>query len=220
MKRRVALRGCLAIVAASTLSPHAVADDDRASLEMRLRAIRPDIVRWETRLIETHPRPPKSPKSMIESIGRIGPRTAVRFGDGRVRWYVVSGFRPVAVATRALEYRDAVTASDVTVDERDVIGLGCEAVEIDGERRWRAARRIGRGDALCARVVEPMPDIERNGPVLLSAHSGAVSVSRVLTAAADARAGERVRLRDRATGTTISAIVTGPGAARVSGENP
>jgi flagella basal body P-ring formation protein FlgA len=50
--------------------------------------------------------------------------------------------------------------------------------------------------------------------VTLTTQRGAVRVSRVLTAAADAHAGERVRLRDRASGATLMAIVTGPGHAR------
>jgi hypothetical protein len=50
--------------------------------------------------------------------------------------------------------------------------------------------------------------------VTLTTQRGAIRVSRVLTAAGDARAGERVRLLDRTSGATLMAIVTGPGHAR------
>jgi flagella basal body P-ring formation protein FlgA len=110
-------------------------------------------------------------------------------------------------------------AADAELAERDVVALGCDPMsQIDATRRWRAARRLSAGDSLCTRDIEAVPDVERDRPVTLNARRGAVSASRVLTADSDARFGERVRLRDRASGDIVVAIVTGPGAARLSGE--
>ena len=80
------------------------------------------------------------------------------------------------------------------------------------------ARRLSAGIALCARDIELVPDVERDQPVTVNARRGVVNASRVLTADSDARFGERVRLRDRASGDRVVAIVTGPGAARLSEE--
>ena len=90
--------------------------------------------------------------------------------------------------------------------------------QLDATRRWRAARRLAAGHTLCVRDIEVVPDVERDRPVTLNAQRGVVSASRVLTADSDARLGERVRLRDRASGDFVVAIVTGPGAARLSEE--
>jgi flagella basal body P-ring formation protein FlgA len=204
---------------AATLLATPPAGAVEAALESRLRTAQPEVQRWEIRPVETSA-DVRAPALPIVSIGRIGPRTAVRFADGRVRWYVVAGFRPAPVSTHAVEAGDPVTADAIETAERDLIGLGCEPLAIDETTRWRAARRLAAGEAICAHNVERVPEVERDRPVTLSARHGAVRVSRVFTATTDARAGERVRLHDRATGATVTAIVTGPGTARVSEVTP
>lgn len=186
------------------------------ALEQRLRAERPDVLRWQLRAMsETAP----VSDAAIAGLGRIGARTAVRFADGRVRWYAVIALKPVLVSARGVERGAGFDAEDAELAERDVLSLGCEPVDsLDASRRWRAARRLATGDALCARDIEAVPDVERDQAVTLNARRGAVNASRVLTAASDAQLGERVRLRDRASGAVVVAIVTGPGAARLSEE--
>ena len=88
---------------------------------------------------------------------------------------------------------------------------------VDGNRgsvRLRATRRIARGEALCAGAVQVAPHVERDQPVVLRTERGPISASRVLTATNDANTGERVRLRDPASGATVVAVVTGLGVAR------
>jgi len=186
------------------------------ALEQHLREQRPDVLRWQV-----HPLSETAPAlghAGIAGVGRIGARTAVRFADGRVRWYAVAGVKPVLVSAHAVERGAEFNAEDAQLAERDVFALGCEPVDLDASRRWRAARRFAAGVALCARDIEAVPDVERDQPVTLNARRGAVNVSRVFTAAADAQFGERVRLRDRASGTVVVAIVTGLGSARLSEE--
>jgi flagella basal body P-ring formation protein FlgA len=183
------------------------------ALEQELRARRPDVVRWETQRLGD--RSASHDDAAISSLGHLGPRTPVRLANGRVRWYAVAGIRPVPVAAHAIDSGASVRAEDTVVAERDVIALACTAFEFNAALRWRATRRLASGEALCAGDVERTPEVERDRPVTLSTQRGGVSVSRVLTAAADARAGERVRLRDSSSGATVVAIVTGPGAARV-----
>jgi flagella basal body P-ring formation protein FlgA len=187
------------------------------ALEQRLREQRPDVLRWQVQaLSETAPAPKDA---VIAGVGRIGSRTAVRFMDGRVRWFAIAGMRQVLVSAHGVERGAALNAVDAQLAERDVVALGCDALsQLDTTRRWRAARRLTAGVVLCARDIEVVPEVERDQPVTLNARRGAVNASRVLTADSDARFGERVRLRDRASGDIVIAIVSGPGAARLSEE--
>jgi flagella basal body P-ring formation protein FlgA len=186
------------------------------ALEQRLREQRPDVLRWQVQAMSESAPVPQD--AGIAGVGHIGPRTAVRFADGRVRWYAIAGMKPVLVSVHAVERGAAFAADDAQLAERDVFALGCDPIHLDASRRWRAARRLAAGVALCARDVEAVPDVERDQAVTLNARRGAVNASRVLTANSDAHFGERVRLRDRASGAVIVAIVTGPGAARLSEE--
>jgi len=184
------------------------------ALEARLRAQRPDVIRWEMRVSETRANP-KEGDAAIVRVGHIAPRTAVRFADGRVRWYAVAGFAPVLLSNRIVEAGAALAAADTARAERDVIALGCEPLtHIDSDRRLRVTRRIASGAPLCIDAVQAAPQVERNRPVVLRAQRGPVSASRVLTATRDANTGERIRLRDPASGATVVAVVTGQGVAR------
>jgi flagellar basal body P-ring formation protein FlgA len=139
----------------------------------------------------------------------------VRFEDGHVRWYTVRGFGRVLVSAQARSAGDPLGAADLSSEERDVVALGCAPLtSLDAARSWRAARRLAAGEALCAQSAQPAPDVARGAAVTLSAARGAIQVSRELVAAHDAWTGERVRLRDPATGDVVKALVTGQAAAR------
>jgi flagella basal body P-ring formation protein FlgA len=213
MSRRVRNAGLLAIACLAAASFAGAADTD-AALEQKLRAARPEILRWQTGPMSAAAARARREVEIV-AIGPVAARTPVRFADGHVAWFAVSGFRPVLVSTRRIDAREAVGVQDTALADTDVVSLGCEPlVSFDATQRWRATRRLTTGAPLCANGLEPVPDVERDRPVTLSARRGAVSVSRVFIAATDAHAGERVRLRDRASGATIIAIVTGPGLAR------
>jgi flagella basal body P-ring formation protein FlgA len=193
------------------------ASDPLLSLEQRLREQRPDVVRWEIAPIASS-RSATPETASISAIGRIGARTAVRFSDGRLRWYAVAGFRSVPVSTIALERGAPVRPQLTELAEREVIASSCDLPVLDAESHWRTERRMAAGEALCAHVLEAPPAVQREKPVTLHARRGAVDVSRSLIAAADARVGESVRLRDRVTGDMLTAIVTGPAEAQISKE--
>jgi flagella basal body P-ring formation protein FlgA len=185
---------------------------DASTLEQRLRAARPDVVRWQLRPLDARA---GTRAGDIAAVGRVAARMPVRYADGHVAWFAVAAFKPVLVSAHTLETRAVVTARDATSAERDVLALGCEPLgTLAPNVRWRTTRRLATGEPLCASTVEPAPDVERDAAVTLTAQRGAIRVSRVLTADSDARAGERVRLRDRDSGATLMAIVTGPGHAR------
>jgi flagella basal body P-ring formation protein FlgA len=215
MARVVLILGSTAFVAAWLAWPAAAGT---GALEELLRARRPEITRWEWRSLSKEAAASES--TAIAEVGRVGTRTPVRFADGRVSWYVVAGYRDVLVSSRVVEGGTAVAAADTRPESRDVLTLGCEPLAaLDASQRWRARRRLAAGEVLCDSTVERAPDVQRNHAVTLSAQSDGIQVSRVLTAASDANAGERVRLRDRE-GVTLVGIVTGPGAARVAGDEP
>jgi flagella basal body P-ring formation protein FlgA len=203
-----------ATLAALVFAPpsHAGAD---ASLERALRAQRPDVERWETQPHDAS----LATDSEVVAVGRIGARTAARHRDGRVRWYSVTGYRAVPVITQSVEPGATLDVAVTRVEQREVVADACIPADFAAGGRWRATRRLAANAALCAHDVELAPDVERERPVTLTVERAGVSVSRELTAAADARAGERVRLRDRASGANLIAIVTGPGTARVLQEH-
>ena len=202
-------------LACGALACTASAGGTPGALEQKLHEQRADVIRWETQPLGEQSARPQSDVD-IAVVGRIGPRTPVRYADGRTRWFGVAGFRPVLVLTRSIESGDAVLAADAASAERDVIALACEPVaRLDDASRWRAARRLAKGEALCVGNVEYAPAVERDRPVTLTTQRGDVSASRVLTAATDANAGEVVRLHDPSSGATVVAIVTGPRTARV-----
>lgn len=191
----------------------ATAGDVPAVLDQQLRAAHPEILRWQTEPLDA--RASARGDTGIVAIGRVGARTPVRYADGHVAWFAVAGFRPVLVSAHTLEANTPVDARDTGLEERDVLSLGCEPVaSLDTHVRWRTTRRLTTGTPLCTNGLERAPDVQRDQAVTLTTQRGAVRVSRVLTAATDARAGERVRLRDRDSGATLMAIVTGPGLAR------
>ena len=186
-----------------------------STIEVLLRARRPDVDRWQLQpLVDNAPAGVAAVK-----LGRVAARTPVRFADGRVRWYAVEGFREVLVSTHRVDAGANLRAEDARPESRDVIALGCEPLlALAPARHWRARRPLAAGEALCASSVETTPEVERNSPVTLTASRGGIEVSRVLTAASDAHAGEQVRLNDSAKGVSLIGIVTGPGAARIAGE--
>jgi len=187
------------------------------TLEALLQQRRHDVSRWQVQPLAG--KAAAASGGDIAQIGRIAARTAVRFADGRVQWYAVAGYREVLVSAHTVDAGAAVTGSDARLESRDVFALGCEPMaRIDDAQRWRARRRLAAGEALCATNLEPAPEVERNRAVTLSARSGGIEVSRVLVALNDARAGERVRLRDASSGASLIGIVTGAGQARIPGE--
>ncbi len=202
------------LVLAALAAARAFAADTAGALEQQLRAARPDILRWQTEPMNDSAGRARQGVDVV-AIGRVAARTPVRFADGHVAWFAVAGYRSVLVSARRIEARAPLGTQDVALEERDVLALGCEPVAaLDARMRWRTTRRLAAGAPLCANGLERAPEVERGQPVTLTAQRGAVYVSRIFTAATDARAGERVRLRDRASGATIIAIVTGPGLAR------
>lgn len=187
-----------------------------ATLEQKLREQRPDVLHWEIKPVESGG---PAPAASIADLGRIGPRTAVRFTDGRVRWYAVVGMRRVLTSAHVVDVGAPLAGTDLAAAERDVIGLGCEPLaELPEAQRMRATRRLSSGDALCTQSIEKIPDVERGRSVVLSTQRGVITASRVLVAGSDAHAGERVRLRDPVTGDTVLAVATGAGAARVNSQ--
>lgn len=211
--RRAVHNALLALAAGAIAAPAVSADSAR--IEALLGEQRPDVARWEYSVLGQEP----AADAEVKQVGRLGPRTAVRFADGRVRWYSVAGYRDVLVSANAVEGGAEVVQRGARLEERDVIALGCEPLtELPSDTRWRARRRLAAGEVLCAKTIEPAPEVERQHAVTLSARNGGIEVSRVLRATTDARLGERVRLRDAASGITLIGIVTGPGTARLPGE--
>src|SRR5688572_14236571 len=153
---RTALQCLLPALACAGLAAPALAAD-ASRLEALLRAQRPEVSRWQWQ-----PLGKTQAAGEVAQLGRVGARTAVRFADGRVQWYSVSGFRQVLVSAHIVEGGAALQAQDARLEERDVIALACEPMTaLAAESRWRARRRLAAGEVLCARTIEPTPAVER-----------------------------------------------------------
>ena len=91
MNRRALMRGSmLAGLAATAL---AFAGDPPAALDQRLRAARPEILRWQTAPLDA--RAAERRETDIVAIGGIGARTPVRYADGHVAWFTRRGHHRV-----------------------------------------------------------------------------------------------------------------------------
>ena len=217
---RTLLKLCLLTAAMATAADPAgsgTAGPAAAALEARLRAQRPEVTRWELAELSGGAKR-AAPQGELALVGSLGARTAVRFSDGRVRWYSVVGIAPVMTSAHSLAAGAEIVPADLETAEHDVIALGCEPLMALGDMRWRTTRRLAAGEPLCKSSIEPAPQVQRGRDVTLSTERGPIRVSRVLVANNDAWTGERVRLRDPASGETVPAIVTGNGAARVNSE--
>src|SRR5262245_54566092 len=76
-------------------------------------------------------------------IARLGARSAVAGDDGRLVWFAVRGYSRVAVASRTRAARSELEPGELVLEERDVLGLGCEplrSIEIAGDQWLQIGR--------------------------------------------------------------------------------
>ena len=118
------------------------------------------------------------------------------------------------VLARAVAAGEPIDAADVrwrevTLD-RDPPTPPATADDLAGAA---AARALDAGAVLDRRAIRPIPLVRRGQFVSVLISRGGVIVKAVATALEDATAGQAVRLRDEATRSTYTALVTGPGRA-------
>jgi flagella basal body P-ring formation protein FlgA len=123
-----------------------------------------------------------------------------------------------AVLTRNLTAGEPLATGDiewqpVELDRTPSVPFATEA-DIVGAA---ASRALTAGTPLSRRMLRPMPLVRRGQFVSVLITEGGVTVKAVARSLEDATAGQAVRLRDEATRSTYTAIVTGPQQAKLGG---
>lgn len=130
----------------------------------------------------------------------------------------VREFREVMVLARALARGDAVTATDLRAERRDVAMLAGDYFEsIEAIRGNVAARTLSSETVLTPQMLAAPTLVERNQQIRLVAIVGGARIEGSAIALEPGAAGELVRARNRASGRVVQGRVTGPGEIRVGG---
>jgi flagella basal body P-ring formation protein FlgA len=191
----------------------------RARLLDHLHQVRPDIERFE--LTPIGPAPAlHAVVATAEAIhgSALSARTCVWIKVGQAGhsagsvpiWFSVKAYRPVLISQRNRGARDAVDASDFTVEERDVAPLSSVPLAVDTDvTRMRARRSIASGRVVVKEDLEEMPQVLRGQEVTVQVRHGAVEIETSAVALREARLGEPVTLQNPSSHMNYAARVVG-----------
>jgi flagella basal body P-ring formation protein FlgA len=130
------------------------------------------------------------------------------------RWTVnvavrVSSERTVLIARKALPRGALIDPQDFSAARQLQAGLGVDGVvSADAVRGRRLQRTLPAGVVLKYGMLEPMLAVRRGQQVVLLARSASIEIRSSGLALQDARAGERVRVRNLASAQIIEGMVT------------
>jgi flagella basal body P-ring formation protein FlgA len=177
------------------------------ALEQALRARYPEVARFEVAAFDPE-RAAQVPEAA--AVVHLGARSAVAGADGRLVWFTARGYREVVVAAKPLAPRADVTAEDVLVAERDVLGLACAPL-VDAAAITNAwtLRGVREGDVVCGDALAPKPPVVRGAAVTVLYAAQRVRITTTARAEHDARLGERVVVRNRQSGEIYYGVVSG-----------
>jgi flagella basal body P-ring formation protein FlgA len=177
------------------------------ALEEALRTRYPDVVRFEMAALDSESVARVQEPTVVV---RVGARSAVAGEDGRLVWFAVRGYRDVVVAARPLAPRADVTAGDVLVAERDVLGLACTPLADTAALAtvW-TTRGVREGDVLCHDALAPKPPVVRGAAVTVLYAASRVRITTTARAEHDARLGERAAMRNPQSREIYYAVVSG-----------
>lgn len=121
-------------------------------------------------------------------------------------------FRPVAIAGRALQRGEPITAADVETEIRDMSqyrqGFALEPELIIGKE---AKYPVAKGEAFRTSALGAPLVIKRGEEVSIQATVGAISVVTNGVATGDGRLGQQIRVKNNQSERIINARVVGPG---------
>jgi flagella basal body P-ring formation protein FlgA len=123
----------------------------------------------------------------------------------------VSLLKQVVVAAGPINRGQTIGASDVvlreqTFDRTDALGMD----NLNAVVGQRAVRFVSKDDMLTGKDIEPLPLVQRNDVVAVTARIGNITISSSAKALAAATYGETVELRNEVSKQTFVGIVTGP----------
>ena len=190
---------------------------ERSALEGRATV---DVNRLDPRLRLTACEVPLSARleSPAQPVGRVTVRVQC---EGARPWTVfvpaqVRLFRPVVVTNRPLQRQVVISASDVTLAERDV-GLLTQGFLTDLEQAIgnKLARAVVADQALAPGFLLQAEVVAKGDQVVIVARTAGVAVRMPGEALSDGAQGQQIRVRNVASGRVIRARVTGPGQVEV-----
>jgi len=125
---------------------------------------------------------------------------------------VATVFRPVAIAGRALQRGEPITAADVETEIRDMNqyrqGFALESDLVIGKE---VKYPIAKGEAFRTSALGAPLVIKRGEEVSIQATVGAISVVTTGIATGDGRLGQQIRVKNNQSERIINARVVGPG---------
>jgi flagella basal body P-ring formation protein FlgA len=189
----------------------------QSALLERLRARYPEVTRWQ---VERFARPRNedsdalvaaSSEGASAEILSIGSRSAVRVGH-HTYWYTVAGYRNVVSAARRAAAGETLDARDGSIEERDVLATGCEALtDTHALAGMRARRPIGANEIICANAIEPRPTVARGEAVTVKYVAQHIVLTTRAIAQADGAIGDTLRVRSTRGSEEFPALVSGAG---------
>lgn len=121
-------------------------------------------------------------------------------------------FQPVVVLTGAVARSQMITASDLTIDEREVTAFAADLI-VDPfvAEGLKTRRAMAAGTFLRSADLEVIPLVRRNAPVVVSTTAGRVTIRSTGQALEDGTMGQMVRVRPAGSTETISGKVVAEG---------
>ena len=152
-------------------------------------------------------------------IGRVTVRVSC---EGSSPWSVfvpaqVRLYREVIVANRSLLRDTVLSATDVSLAERDVSALNQGYLtRLDEALGNKLTRPIQPDQIITPNVLEMAKVIRKGDQVVITARSGTISVRMPGEAMADGVPGKQIPVKNQRSGRTIKARVIGPGEVQVA----
>jgi flagella basal body P-ring formation protein FlgA len=178
----------------------------------------PGVSRWSI-TAQIRQSPIEIPKGVSSSmqVTRIGSRSAVQVSWVGLRstrqvhtiWFDVTGIQSIVVAAHDIAPASALSTLDATVEERDLIGLGCSPMHDASDLQQKRARRALRyGAAICLEAIEPRPAVARGENVTVRYSSERVSITSQGIAQDDGQVGQRLRVVNPISKDSFLAVVS------------
>jgi flagella basal body P-ring formation protein FlgA len=121
-------------------------------------------------------------------------------------------FRDVVVSNRAMERGQTIGASDLRLEERNVLATGAGALmNLEDAVGFSLRRNVPVNAMLNSGTVEPPLLVRRGDRIQVSVRAGGINVSAVGEALRDGRLGERIPVRNIQSKRVVEAVVTGAG---------
>jgi flagella basal body P-ring formation protein FlgA len=209
----------VSISAARAVESEQAAWVDVASQEL-MRAARakfPSVVEWSMEPLNVGKVEIEESSPAAMHVTQIGPRSSVRLDwsfpgthrKSKTIWFDLVGKQPVIVAARDVAIGDSVAQSDLRVEHRDVLALGCSAMTMPPEiPAIRARRSVRSGGIVCREYIEARPAVARGDECIVRYVSERVSLTTRGIAQQDAEIGSRTRVVNPISKEVFTAVVT------------